>query len=87
MKVFEYMAAGKSIICSDLPDFQTVLTHEKTALLCDPENIEAWRDALERLRDDKALRECLGAAARKKAEAEHAWTARAQRVLEPLSLE
>jgi len=81
LKIFEYMAAGKAIVCSDLPVLHEVLTHERTALLCDPDEPEAWVGALERLHREPDLRAALGARARVEFEAEHTWAARARRVL------
>lgn len=82
LKIFEYMAAGKTILCSDLPVLREVLTHEKTALLCEPEDVQAWARALGRLRSDQALRKRLGQAARKEFEAKYTWELRAKKVLE-----
>lgn len=84
LKVFEYMAAGKAILCSDMTALREVLEHEKTALLAPPDDREAWSRALQRLQQDAALRARLGAAAKQEFEANYTWTKRAQRVLEPL---
>lgn len=81
LKIFEYLAAGKAIVCSDLPVLREVLTHEKTALLCDPDDPRTWMAAVERLRDDADLRTQLGANAREEYRAKHTWIARAEKVL------
>ena len=52
LKVFDYMAAGKPIICSDHAVLREILTHEQDALLCRPTDVTQWADALRRLRDD-----------------------------------
>ena len=51
LKMFDYMAAGKPIICSDHPVLREILSHEKDALLCAPMDVVGWADALSRLRD------------------------------------
>jgi len=84
IKLFEYMAAGKAIICSDLPVLREVLTPERIALLCDPERVEAWAQALERLRDP-VLRTALGQAARHNFEMHYSWTRRAEAILRALA--
>lgn len=84
LKIFEYMAAGKAILCSDLPVLREVLTHEKTALLCDPENPEGWVRALKRLRDDVDLRKRLGKTARREFMAKYTWKTRAESILRGL---
>jgi glycosyltransferase involved in cell wall biosynthesis len=81
LKIFEYMAAGKPIVCSDLPVLCEVLAHEKTALLCRPDDPAEWVGALERLRDDADLRMRLGERARGEYMAKYTWRARAEEVL------
>jgi len=49
MKMFEYMAAGRPIVASDLPALREVLRHEENALLAPPDDPEAWIAALRRL--------------------------------------
>jgi glycosyltransferase involved in cell wall biosynthesis len=45
MKMFEYMAAGRAIITSDLPVIHEVL-NEETAYFCPPEDTKAWENCL-----------------------------------------
>ncbi len=81
MKMFEYLAAGRAIVSSDLPVLTEVLEHERNALLVEPEDSAAWRRAIERLAADEALRIRLGEQARDDFKAHYTWTARARRVL------
>lgn len=81
LKIFEYMAAGKAILCSDLPALREVLTHEQTALLCEPGNVPSWLAALKRLREEPSLRQRLGERARAEFKAKYTWQARAENVL------
>jgi glycosyltransferase involved in cell wall biosynthesis len=81
LKIFEYMAAGKVILCSDLPALREVLTHEETALLCEPGNVQSWLTALKRLRDEPSSRQRLGERARAEFKAKYTWQARAENVL------
>jgi len=67
MKVFEYLAAGRPILSSDLPVLREVLT-ESNAILLPPEEIEAWDRALKALAADTPRRAALGAQARRDAE-------------------
>jgi glycosyltransferase involved in cell wall biosynthesis len=82
MKVFEYMAAGRPVLSSDLPIVRELL-NEETAVLLPPEDSESWNSALRRLRDDPGRRAGLAARASRAVEA-HTWTARARRALEGL---
>lgn len=84
LKMFEYMAAGKPIVCSDLPVLREVLEHERNALLAPPDDIAAWEDAITRLLGDEALRRRLAGNARHDLESRYTWKARARHVLEGL---
>jgi glycosyltransferase involved in cell wall biosynthesis len=79
LKLFEYMAAGRAIVASDLPSIREVLTHDRNAWLVAPGDAEALAGGIRRLRDDDELRARLGAAARTDA-AEYSWTRRAERL-------
>ena len=85
LKLFEYMAAGRAIVASDLPAWADVVRHEETALLVPPDDSRALARAIIRLRDDPALRLSLGQAAREHALAHYAWEARARRILEHIA--
>jgi glycosyltransferase involved in cell wall biosynthesis len=79
MKMFEYLAAGRAILASDLPPLREVLDSE-VARLPEPEAEEAWSNALAQLASDPAVRRQLGEAARRRA-ADYTWLARAERCL------
>ncbi len=81
-KIFEYMAMGKGIVASRLGQIGDVLTHEKTALLVEPGNVELLAGSIERLAESPVLRRQLGAAAREAAIARHTWSRNAQNVLD-----
>lgn len=81
LKLFEYAAAGKPVICSDLPVIQEILTHEKNALLIPPENIAEWKGALKRLEEDTALRETLAQNAFENLKENYSWSKRTDKIL------
>ncbi|MEV5880819.1 glycosyltransferase family 4 protein [Streptomyces sp. NPDC052101] len=81
MKLFEYMSYGKAIIASDLPVLREVLDDGANCLLCPPDSVDAWADAVKRLAEDRTLREALGAEARRRLHDRHTWRARADQVL------
>lgn len=80
-KLFEYMAMGKGIVASRLGQIGDVLTNEETALLVEPGDARALSEAILRLAQSRALREKLGAAARRAAIERHTWMHNAERVL------
>jgi glycosyltransferase involved in cell wall biosynthesis len=79
LKLFEYLAAGRPIVASDLPAFREVLRDGETALLVQPGDSEALAVALQRLATDSALANRLAAAARTLAPS-YSWDARAARI-------
>ena len=81
MKLFEYMAAGRAIVASDLPSWADVATDGETALLLPPDDVAAWSKAIEGLRRDCDLRMRLGKRARERALERYSWDVRAQRIL------
>jgi len=58
MKMFEYMACKRAIISSDLPVIREVL-NQSNAILCPPEDIDAWSEALGTLIYDEEKRNTL----------------------------
>lgn len=80
MKMFDYLAAGRAILSSDLPVIHEIL-NEQNAVFAPPEDLEGWAKALGRLLSDEALRNTLGAQACRDAEA-YTWLARAKRTLD-----
>jgi glycosyltransferase involved in cell wall biosynthesis len=81
LKVFGYMAAGKPILCSDLPVLREVIEDGRNGLLLPPDDAQAWADALTALLKNRELRERLGATALADFLARHTWKKRAARVI------
>jgi glycosyltransferase involved in cell wall biosynthesis len=79
MKMFEYMATGRAIASSYLPVIREVL-NEINAVFCKPDDINSWKNALQRLLEDENLRDQLGRQARHDVQG-YTWVARAQRIM------
>lgn len=82
LKLFEYMAAGKAIISSDLPVLREVLRDGHNAILCAPSSPTEWATALRSLRDDSELLRRLGENAYRDFVSNYTWKSRVFRVLE-----
>jgi glycosyltransferase involved in cell wall biosynthesis len=80
MKMFEYMACGRAIISSNLPVIGEVL-NDRNAMLCPPEDPEAWVGALGGLLADEDRRQALAHTALQDAQA-YTWLERARKALE-----
>ncbi|MEX2162093.1 MAG: glycosyltransferase family 4 protein [Anaerolineales bacterium] len=83
LKMFEYLAAGRPILTSDLPILREVLNEENAIILPD-QDLESWVSALAGLQGSQTQRDALSAAARKTS-AEYSWEKRAQRVFHGLN--
>ena len=79
LKLFEYMAAGRPIVASDLHALREVLRHEENAVLVPPDSPVALADGLRRLLEDRELSCRLAQRARQDA-AEYGWDTRALRL-------
>lgn len=80
LKIFEYMAAKKPILSSDLPVIREVLADGENALLAAPSDVKAWVAALNRLKDE-VLRKSLAGKAFDDLQAKYTWQARARAIL------
>jgi glycosyltransferase involved in cell wall biosynthesis len=87
LKIFEYMATGRAIVCSDLTVLREVLEDGETARLVPAGDVAAWADAVRALASDEGERARLGEAALRRFSERHTWTARAEAVLAGLEIE
>lgn len=84
LKMFEYMAAGRAIVATDLPSVREVLAHDETALLVPPGSPGALGRAIQRLLADADLRARLGASAQAAA-GRYSWRARGRALIDGLA--
>jgi glycosyltransferase involved in cell wall biosynthesis len=69
--VVEAMLAGKAVIGSDIGGIATIIDHNNTGLLFDPESKESYKDAIKKLLDDVQLKQRLEERALSVAESEY----------------
>ncbi|MBE3095937.1 MAG: glycosyltransferase family 4 protein [Planctomycetes bacterium] len=79
LKLFEYLAAGRPIVASDLPALREVLTADNSAVLVAPGDPGALAAGIRRVVDDPALGDRLARRAFALA-AEYSWDSRAERL-------
>ncbi len=72
VKLLNYMAAGRPVV--SFRGAAPGVEHERTGLLCDDGDVEAFARALSRLLEDRALAARLGAAARARVAAHARWS-------------
>ena len=86
-KLFEYMAMGKAIICSNMAQMSEILEHGKTAYMVEPGNIDELVTAMKELVDDGELRQCLGDSARDEVIQKYTWDKHVDKILKVISNE
>ena len=79
LKLFEYMAAGKPIVASNLPSIREVLRDGENAVLVEPGNPTALTSGLRRVLEDPKLAERIASRAFDEV-TEYSWDCRAERV-------
>jgi len=79
LKLFEYLAAGRAIVASDLPSIREILHDGVDALLVAPGDAGALGTAIRRLLDDPALAARLARAAFEAAP-QYSWERRAEKL-------
>lgn len=77
LKLFEYMAAAKPIVVSDLPSMHAVLRSGKTALMTEPGEPGSFAAAINLLLTNPELRQTIGNAAAEVVKTSYSWTHRA----------
>ncbi len=79
LKVFEYMASKKAIVCSDMPVLREVLS-ETNAMMVKPDDAQQWAGAISKL-EDAELRKNLADRAYQGFIENYTWDQRAQAAL------
>jgi len=80
LKLFEYMAAERPILATELPSVQEILQHERNAYLVPPDDAHALADGIRWLATHREAAQILARQARMDAE-QYTWVKRAQRIL------
>jgi glycosyltransferase involved in cell wall biosynthesis len=80
LKMFEYMAAEKPILATQLPSVMEVLVDGKNAVLVEPDNPKALAQGIRRIMEDKEFSRRISAQARQDV-ITYTWEERAQKIL------
>jgi glycosyltransferase involved in cell wall biosynthesis len=80
LKMFEYMAAGKPILATQLPSVMEVLTDNENAVLTEPDNPQALAQGIRRIMEDKEFSRRISAQARQDV-LTYTWEERAQKIV------
>lgn len=85
LKIFEYMAARRPIVASDLPVLREVLVDGQNCLLCSPTAVEEWVAAVRRLAADPVLARRLADSAHAELVERYTWAGRVGRIMGALT--
>lgn len=78
IKLFEYMAAGRPIVASDLPVIREVVSDGQNALLAAPNDVCAWETQVRRLLSNQGLARQLAERATSELAEKWSWLRRAE---------
>ncbi len=85
LKIFEYMAAKRPIICSDMPVLREVLEDGRNALLVPGDKPAKWKEAIEELKKNQDKADELATNAYEDFIDRYTWKKRARKILEFIS--
>ena len=80
-KLFEYMAVGLPVICSDFPINREVVERHRCGICVDPANVQAIAAAMEQLYSNSTKAEEMGQNGMKAAEKEYNWKSEEHKLL------
>jgi glycosyltransferase involved in cell wall biosynthesis len=81
IKLFEYMSSKKPIISSNNKVLQEVLQQKRNCLLCEPDNVKQWTQAIKSIKEDKVLYTNIAQTAYKDFIDNYTWDKRIKRIL------
>jgi len=85
LKILEYMAAGKAVVATETGQVKDLIEPERTGLLAPPGDQQCFVNLVERLSNDRLLRERLGKSAAEEARRLHTWRHRAGFIMEKVA--
>jgi len=80
LKIFEYMATGIPMICSDLPVLHEILEDRRNVFLCEPDNVSDWVETIKYIMDNSAEAKDISNQAKKEFLSLYTWQKRAEYV-------
>lgn len=81
LKIFEYMATKKPIICSKMPVLNEFLENNYNSLLCNSKKIEEWEKAIKKLTNNTRLRKYITKNAYQDLIKKYTWDNRSKKII------
>ena len=85
LKLFDYMACGKPVVCSDIPSLKSLIEATDGIWAVRPDDSRALASALIALLNDDTKREHMGSEGRKYAVNSHSWDVITHRIIEAIT--
>lgn len=85
LKLFEYMASGRAIVCSKLPPLMEIGRQGENMILVDAGSPAEWATALDQLNMNPSMRVSVGLRARKQLTSQLTWSARAEKIVRSMT--
>lgn len=82
VKMFEYMAAGIAVICSDFPAWRQIIEEVQCGLCVDPLNPRAIASAVNQLFNDPTLADSLGKNGQRAVREKYNWSIESEKLLQ-----
>ncbi|MBO6633394.1 MAG: glycosyltransferase family 4 protein [Rhizobiaceae bacterium] len=81
-KMFEYMAGGLPVLCSDFEEWQRIVSREEVGLVCNPLDAQAIANLMRELVDDPARAKNMGKRARQLIDERYRWDREAEKLVD-----
>lgn len=81
LKLFEYMKYKKAIVASNLSTIREIITDSENGLLCSPDNIDEWINAIELLNNSKETKKKLSNQGFRDLKEKYSWERRAKEII------
>ena len=78
VKIFEYMAAGKAVVSTNIGQIKEIIYNGEDGILCQPDNFDEIVTSIEWLLEHPEKRKRIGASARQTIREHHTWLRKAK---------
>ncbi len=82
LKLFEYMAAKRPIISSDLPSLKEILKHKENAFLVNPDSAQDLKKGISEIMENRTLREKITNNSYAEVKEKYTWDMRAHKIID-----
>ncbi len=85
LKIFEYMATGIPMICSDLSVLHEILEDKRNVFLCAPDNSDEWVETIRYIQDNREEAQDIANTAKAEFLSKYTWKKRSEHIADNVS--